>query len=402
MRAYASRQIFGFFFTSRQSRCTQAFGSWLAQDRARRHALLLQKRNEPRKSHCARRTRSQRRSRGSARHCSRVKPPGYFLCLGNTSSCDFSLPQREEGKANASRGAPRTPSPRGRGELFARRARFFTSPGGGRSPHESAAGGGEQPRDLKEAQRSPHPAPLRGATLPLQGRVKKFVLATRCASEVCGQPSKFAPSQIKPREAGRRKAQVHWSRATQRSVATRLCAGAAAGLSEPARLPALHRGTSPIARLISGPRFLELPGANGRTLPGASAASTLRAGHSAGRYDARSRPGAECVVPPAGTAPAPPSGAPSRKASLDDSTSRMVFRTIFSDACQAVVLSMGTGSRRGRKGGRQGARACTHKFGLVSGSMNGRFAPKAIDCCVATKCRDGPKADISTSRPPPR
>jgi hypothetical protein len=93
MRAYASRQIFGFFFTSRHSRCTQAFGSLLAQDRARRQALLLQKRNEPRKSHCARRTRSQRRSRGSARHSSRVKPPGYALCLGNARSFLFLLPR---------------------------------------------------------------------------------------------------------------------------------------------------------------------------------------------------------------------------------------------------------------------------------------------------------------------
>ena len=35
--------------------------------------------------------------------------------------------------------------------------------------------------------------------------------------------------------------------------------------------------------LSFGPRFLELPGANGRTLPGASAASTSRTGRSAGR-----------------------------------------------------------------------------------------------------------------------
>ena len=80
-----------------------------------------------------------------------------------------------------------------------------------------------------------------------------------------------------------------------------------------------------------------LPGITGcerEDPPGASAASTSRTGHSAGRYDARSRPGAECVVPPAGTAPAPPSGAPSRKASLDDSTSEMAFRSTFSDACQ--------------------------------------------------------------------
>jgi hypothetical protein len=101
-----------------------------------------------------------------------------------------------------------------------------------------------------------------------------------------------------------------------------------------ARLPALHRGTSPIARLISGPRFLELPGTNGRTLPGASAASTSRAGHSAGRYDARSRPGAECVVPPAGTAPAPPCGAPSRRRPSKIRRAGWRMRIIISDACQ--------------------------------------------------------------------
>ena len=61
-----------------------------------------------------------------------------------------------------------------------------------------------------------------------------------------------------------------------------------------------------IASLSSGPRFLELPGANGRTLPGASAASTSQTGPSAGRDDARNRPGTACVAPPAGTAPAPP------------------------------------------------------------------------------------------------
>jgi hypothetical protein len=59
------------------------------------------------------------------------------------------------------------------------------------------------------------------------------------------------------------------------------------------------------AWLNSGPRFLELPGANGRTLPGASAASTSQAGPNAGRYDARSRPGAKLRASPAGTALAP-------------------------------------------------------------------------------------------------
>ena len=82
-----------------------------------------------------------------------------------------------------------------------------------------------------------------------------------------------------------------------------------------AHLPALHRGTSPTARLISGPRFLELPGANGRTLPGASAASTSRTGRSAGRDDARSRPGADWQFRPRGPLPLHPSGMPSGKAS---------------------------------------------------------------------------------------
>ena len=81
---------------------------------------------------------------------------------------------------------------------------------------------------------------------------------------------------------------------------------------------ASRRSTAALAealtpQLSSGPRFLEPPGANGRTLPGASAASSSRTGHSAGRAGPRSRPGAECVVPPAGTALAPLSKAPSRR-----------------------------------------------------------------------------------------
>jgi len=75
---------------------------------------------------------------------------------------------------------------------------------------------------------------------------------------------------------------------------------------------AFRRSTAALAEaltpwLSSGPRFLELPGANGRTLPGASAASTSRTGRSAGRDDARSRPSAGLRAPPAGTALAPPS-----------------------------------------------------------------------------------------------
>src|ERR1700722_15612077 len=62
---------------------------------------------------------------------------------------------------------------------------------------------------------------------------------------------------------------------------------------------AFRRSTAALAealtpQLSSGPRFLEPPGANGRTLPGASAASSSRTGRSAGRAGPRSRPGAVC------------------------------------------------------------------------------------------------------------
>jgi hypothetical protein len=173
----------------------------------------------------------------------------------------------------------------------------------------------------------------------------ELVLAAHPASELCEQqqrtdfclPHRMIPKsgvrfsdQImrnKGRSAERRiqpwPCHKRGTAARQADGPAQVCVRRSPALPGRARLPALHRGTSPTARLISGPRFLELPGANGRTLPGASAASTSRAGHSAGRYDARNRPGAECVVPPAGTAPAPPSGAPSRKASLNDSMSEM-------------------------------------------------------------------------------
>ena len=63
------------------------------------------------------------------------------------------------------------------------------------------------------------------------------------------------------------------------------------------------------------PRFLEPPDANGRTLSGTSAASTSQSGtRRTGRCP--SRPRAQCIATPTRTAPAPPSGVPSRKASL--------------------------------------------------------------------------------------
>jgi len=59
-----------------------------------------------------------------------------------------------------------------------------------------------------------------------------------------------------------------------------------------ARLSALHRGAAKVftPRLSLGPRFLESPGANGRTLPGTSAANSSRTGVSSRTDGFRSRP----------------------------------------------------------------------------------------------------------------
>jgi hypothetical protein len=61
---------------------------------------------------------------------------------------------------------------------------------------------------------------------------------------------------------------------------------------------AFRRSTAALIRLLPLTQlraaFLEPPGANGRTLPGASAASSSRTGHSAGQAGPRSRPGAVC------------------------------------------------------------------------------------------------------------
>jgi len=59
---------------------------------------------------------------------------------------------------------------------------------------------------------------------------------------------------------------------------------------------------------------------------------------------------------PVQRAPRGPVIVPSRKASLNDSTSEMMLRNIIGDACQQIVIGMGTVSRRGR------AHHCAAKF----------------------------------------
>ncbi len=145
--------------------------------------------------------------------------------------------------------------------------------------------------------------------IPLQGRVKQSVLAARSAPEACLPPQQQSLLIRFPRRArscARKRERSAERRIQPMSAPHRQTLPPANARARKrantgrARLPALHCGTSPIARLISGPRFLELPGANGRTLPGASAASTSRTGHGAGRDDAQSRPGAGLRAPARG------------------------------------------------------------------------------------------------------
>ena len=101
------------------------------------------------------------------------------------------------------------------------------------------------------------------------------------------------------------------------------------------RAPAFRRSTAALATAPKrcnsspGPRFLELPGANGRTLPGASSASSSQTGRNAGRSvpeAARER----FAKPRAGTAFAPLSGS-----HLKAPFTERVFASIKNrDACQ--------------------------------------------------------------------
>jgi hypothetical protein len=125
-----------------------------------------------------------------------------------------------------------------------------------------------------------------------------LILAMLHASEPLPRQSTPNPSQarlclLKKRRRRSAERRVHWKPHCRRYVcvkpANHLRCGARSSLSpacgrtrqEHARLSALlrgiRRGFSPGS--AKGPRFLESPGANGRTLPGTSAASTSQSDH---------------------------------------------------------------------------------------------------------------------------
>src|SRR5208282_3306021 len=82
-------------------------------------------------------------------------------------------------------------------------------------------------------------------------------------------------SSRKRGEAERRQAH-HLGRASGRDRAS-------SGTRSPLGAPPRHSPRLLPLGSAPGPRFLKLPGANGRTLPGVSAAISSRTGHSAGR-----------------------------------------------------------------------------------------------------------------------
>ena len=186
----------------------------------------------------------------------------------------------------------------------------FPLPGGERAPSTEGARRVRGRRPRKSAPSEPLTRSLRSRPLPTGERwTKKFVLAARCACEVCIPPQQQSSFDSLPsQERGERSAE---RRIQPMSAPHRKCChlpvrGARKRAINGSPL-AFRRSTAALAKALTpwlsfGPRFLELPGANGRTLPGASAASTSRTGHSAGRDDARSRPSAGLRSPPAGTA----------------------------------------------------------------------------------------------------
>jgi hypothetical protein len=162
-------------------------------------------------------------------------------------------------------------------------------------------------RPLHHAARGPPPPLSRGGWRELPRS------RGACAPEFCQASHHFCLQKNKGRRsAGRRNCPVDPRHARRR------CHPLALRARPRVQRDALasRRSTAALAealtsRLNLGPRFLESPGANGRTLPGASAASSSRTGPSAGRAGPRGRPGADRILPPAGTALAPLSGVPS-------------------------------------------------------------------------------------------
>ena len=151
------------------------------------------------------------------------------------------------------------------------------------------------------------PRPSRHATLSREGKGKQSRSRGALRARVLQQERKPLLFRLQinkgRRSAGRRKRNRphHTNRCRHPSALRARRAPRTIRLHEPPASGALafRRSTAALARLLPlafdfRPGFLECAGANGSTLPDASAASTSRTGHSAGRDDARSRPGAVC------------------------------------------------------------------------------------------------------------
>ena len=141
--------------------------------------------------------------------------------------------------------------------------------------------------------------------------IRVFVTALKKPLTKRGKRSAERRTKCFPHRAFRCRHLKCWARTRASPLSSPDCAGRPEGGALASRRLAAALAKSVTPWLGSGPRFLELPGADGRTLPGASAASSSQTGQNAPADRFPSRPKAKCVAPPAGTAPAPPSGAPS-------------------------------------------------------------------------------------------
>ncbi len=208
-----------------------------------------------------------------------------------------------EASARGSMGGELKPRRRGR----SRRASFLAPRQRGRGDRASCAVGGARDSTIASATTTKlhleRPPPPRFAWSPsprFAGADEFFpVLAMRLRIRVLLTPLKKAlPVPPKRREAERRKAHHGFRPAAERKACQRMrrapslppANGAGSKRRRP-RLSAPHRGTrrGSDPRLGSGPRFLESPDPNGRTLSGTSAASTWQSGHA---------PDGRCPKPP--------------------------------------------------------------------------------------------------------
>ena len=271
-RLHSFRSVLGLGFLRHQSLQPHAPGSSPQHVRCLRHRLSAQKRNDPTKSHCARRTKSLRARDGRASHSSSVSRPGK-LRVGRRRAMAFSVP-------------PSLSSPPGltRWSMLLRQYTVvqLTRPFG--MDHRVKPGDDESFRCRDAAS---HPSFAHAK----KSQAKKHRQKTPPLKE--GRRSADRRMQDPHRKAMRRASFLLLPLAGGPRPRTSLSLGPHGAGALAFRRPTAASEVLASARLR--PRFLEPPDANGRTLSGTSAASTSQSGtRRTGRCP--SRPRAQCIA----------------------------------------------------------------------------------------------------------